>query len=65
MISEMLRKRIESSGIPLLELERKTGVQRASIRRFVARKQSLRLDAAERLAAYFDLELVEAQKKSG
>lgn len=64
MISETLRKTIMSSDIPLLVLERKTGVQRASIRRFIAKKQSLRLDAADRLAAYFGLELVEAQKKS-
>jgi plasmid maintenance system antidote protein VapI len=64
MISETLRATITSSGIPLLVLERMTGVQRASIRRFVAKKQSLRLEAADRLAAYFGLELVEAQKKT-
>ncbi len=38
-------------------LERETGVTRASIMRFVRGSPSLRLDMADRLAAYFELEL--------
>jgi plasmid maintenance system antidote protein VapI len=38
-------------------LERETGVTRASIRRFVNGERTLRLDMADRLAAYFGLEL--------
>jgi plasmid maintenance system antidote protein VapI len=38
-------------------LERETSVTRASILRFVRGSQSLRLDMADRLAAYFGLEL--------
>lgn len=34
-----------------------TGVERASIYRFVRGSQSLRLDAADKLAGYFNLEV--------
>jgi hypothetical protein len=40
-----------------LTLERETGVARASIRRFVNGERTLRLDMADRLAGYFDLQL--------
>ncbi len=63
MLSDVLRKKIAGSGIPLLVLERETGVQRGSIRRFLDRKQSLRLDAADRLAEYFGLKLVKTSRK--
>jgi plasmid maintenance system antidote protein VapI len=56
-ISDLLRRTIAESGIPLQRLERETGVTRASIMRFVRGTQSLRLDMADRLAAYFGLEL--------
>jgi plasmid maintenance system antidote protein VapI len=56
-ISNLLRRTIAESGIPLKRLERETGVTRASIMRFVRGAQSLRLDMADRLVAYFGLEL--------
>jgi plasmid maintenance system antidote protein VapI len=56
-ISDLLRRSIAGSGIPYKALERDTGVTRASIMRFVRGSQSLRLDMADRLAAYFGLEL--------
>ncbi len=56
-ISDLLRKTIAESGVPLLVLQRETGVTRASIMRFVRGDQHLRLDNADALAAYFDLEL--------
>lgn len=48
---------IEESGIAYAELERSTGVKRASIARFMRGDQSLRLDVAEKLAEYFGLEV--------
>jgi hypothetical protein len=45
-----------------LTLERETGVARASIRRFVKGERTLRLDMADRLAAYFGLELRHKRK---
>jgi plasmid maintenance system antidote protein VapI len=58
-ISDLLRRTItqavESGRINYKALERETGVTRASIMRFVRGSQSLRLDMADRLAAYFGL----------
>jgi plasmid maintenance system antidote protein VapI len=54
---QTIRAAIESGETNYLALERETGLTRASIMRFVAGKQSLRLDMADRLAAYFGLEL--------
>lgn len=64
-ISDLLRRTIAGSGIPYLTLERETGVTRASIMRFVRGSQSLRLDKADRLAAYFGLVLQPKKKKGG
>jgi hypothetical protein len=66
-ISDLLRRTIaravESGRTNYLTLERETGVVRASVRRFVRGTQSLRLAAADRLAAYFGLELVSKPRK--
>jgi plasmid maintenance system antidote protein VapI len=56
-ISDGLRQAIARSGVPYLRLERATGVARASIKRFVNGERSLRLDVADKLAAYFWLAL--------
>jgi plasmid maintenance system antidote protein VapI len=61
-ITSLLRQTIVESGIPYLALERETGVQRASIQRFVDGRQSIRLDMADRLAAYFGLELTKRRR---
>jgi plasmid maintenance system antidote protein VapI len=60
-ITALLRKTIllavEASRTNFKSLERETGVTRASIMRFVKGTRTLRLDMADRLAAYFGLEL--------
>jgi plasmid maintenance system antidote protein VapI len=56
-ISDLLRRTIAESGVSYNALQKETGVTRASIMRFVRGDQSLRLDVADRLAAFFDLEL--------
>jgi plasmid maintenance system antidote protein VapI len=60
-ISDVLRRTItqavQSGRTNYKALERETGVTRASIMRFVRGTQSLRLDRADQLAAYFGLEL--------
>ena len=56
-ISDLLRHTIADSEIPLLTLEQETGVKRQSIMRFLRGERSLRLDIADKLAAYFQLEL--------
>ena len=52
---------ILESKIPLLALSNATGVQRASISRFLSESQSLRLDCADKLAAHFGLVLVKKE----
>jgi plasmid maintenance system antidote protein VapI len=56
-ITEVLIKAIVKSGVSYKALSRETGVARASIQRFVDGRQSIRLDMADRLAAYFGLKL--------
>ena len=62
-ITDLLRETIIASKIPLLTLQEATGVKRASIMRFVRSEQSLRLDIADKLAAYFGLTLVHSPQK--
>jgi plasmid maintenance system antidote protein VapI len=57
-LTAVLRTAIVESGISYKALSRDTGVARASIQRFVDGRQSIRLDMADRLAAYFGLRLV-------
>ena len=54
-LSGALKDAIEESGAYLLTLEQETGVQRASISRFLRGSQTLRLDVAERLMKHFGL----------
>jgi plasmid maintenance system antidote protein VapI len=65
-ISDLLRRTIADAvgggRTSYKALERNTGVTRASIMRFVRGTNSLRLDKADRLAAYFGLEL-QAKRK--
>ena len=56
-ISDLLRRAISESGVSYNSLQKETGVTRASIMRFVRGDQSLRLDKADRLAAFLGLEL--------
>ncbi|HJZ57476.1 MAG TPA: helix-turn-helix domain-containing protein [Gemmataceae bacterium] len=64
-ITDVLRQAILDSGLPLLQIAQNTGVERASISRFVRGKNSLRLDMADKLAAYFGLSLTPKKKTKG
>lgn len=57
-MTDVLRETILAANIPLLTLEQQTGVARASLRFFLRGERSLHLDVADKLAAYFGLELV-------
>jgi plasmid maintenance system antidote protein VapI len=59
----VLRRAIVISKTPYLTLEQRTGVSRASIMRFVNGERTLRLDMADKLARFFELELVERRRK--
>lgn len=56
-LTQVLRMAILDCGQPLVALERATGVDRASIRRFIRGQRSLRLDKADLLARHLQLEL--------
>jgi plasmid maintenance system antidote protein VapI len=61
-MSEILRQAVRDSGLPLLRIAQAAGVERASLSRFVRGERTLRLDMADRLAAYFGLELRKRQR---
>ena len=62
-ISDALRQAIVDSGLSFKALERETRVLRQSLMKFVKDEQSLRLDVADKLAAYFGLELQPKRQK--
>ena len=56
-ITDVLRRAILESEIPYLTLEQKTGVTRQSLMKFARGERTIHLDAADKLARYFRLEL--------
>ena len=52
-----LKQAITESGLTYLAVERETGVKRASVMRFMRGETSLRLDIADKLAAYFGVKV--------
>jgi hypothetical protein len=57
LLKRTIEKAIEDGRTNFKALERETGVTRASIMRFARGSQSLRLDMADKIAAFFKLEL--------
>lgn len=62
-MTQLLKQAIAKSDLPLQRIEKLTGVKRASIMRFMAGKQSLRLDKADQLASFFGVECRLARRK--
>ncbi len=62
-LTEALRQAIAASGLPFIELERQTGVLRQSLMKFSRNEQTLMHDAADKLAEFFELELIERKVK--
>jgi plasmid maintenance system antidote protein VapI len=56
-ITDALLKTIAERGQSLYSIAKATGIKSNALGRFVSRKQSLRLDFADRLAEHFGLEL--------
>jgi plasmid maintenance system antidote protein VapI len=61
-ITDLLRRAILESKMPYKALASETGIQRTSIMRSVHGAQSLRVDMADKLAAYVGLHLVQHRK---
>ena len=66
-ISETLRQAINESGLSFLALEKATGVLRQSLMPFARGEAGINVDAADKLAVYFGLELrpAKSQKPKG
>ena len=62
-ISEILRAAINASELSFLALERETGVLRQSLMPFARGEAGINIDAADKLAVYFGLELRPATRK--
>ena len=63
-ITDLLRQTISESGIPFLTLEQQTGVLRQSLMKFARGEITIHLDAADRLAEYFGLQLTPVKRKT-
>ncbi len=62
-ITDALKTAIESSGMSIKALERETGVSRQSMMHFMRGTRTLRLDIADKLAAFFKLDVKPATSK--
>ena len=62
-LTEALLAAIEQSELSFKALERETGVLRQSLMKFAAGKLTIRLDAADKLAEFFDIEVTRLKAK--
>ena len=56
-MTDAIREAIAESELSFQSLERETGVLRQSLMKFAAGEQTLRLDAADKLANFFNIEV--------
>ena len=56
--ADTLRAAIEASGLTRYRVAKETGIAESNLRRFLRGQTSIRLDKADRLAAYLGLHLV-------
>ena len=57
-MTDALRDAIANSGITLAELGRRTGVFRQTLTAFIRSEQTIELETADKLAAYFGIRVV-------
>jgi hypothetical protein len=62
-ISDQLRRAIESCGESRYRLWQATGVDQATLSRFMSGKTKLTLDSVDRLCAYLGLQLTKREEK--
>ena len=56
-MTNAIREAIAESELSFKAIERETGVLRQSLMKFAAGEQTLRLDAADKLADFFNIEI--------
>jgi transcriptional regulator with XRE-family HTH domain len=64
-LTETIRRAIRDSGLSLYAIGRDAGVKRQSLERFMAGKQSLRLDMADKLAEFLGIECRCVKRRKG
>ena len=62
-MTEVLRDAITNSGVTLAELGRQTGVFRQTLTLFVRGEQTIELETADKLAAYFGIRVVRPKQR--
>ena len=62
-MTEAICEAIAESELSFKALERETGVLRQSLMKFAAGEQTLRLDAADKLAEFFGIEITRRKAK--
>ncbi len=60
-LAARLRKEIESSGLSRYEIHKKTGIDQATLSRFMSGK-NLALDAVDKLLDFFELDVVNRKR---
>jgi len=63
-LTDPIRQAMRDSGLSYYRISHDTGIVDTSLIRFMNGQTSLRLDKADQLAEYFDLELVTKTKRS-
>ena len=64
-LTEQLRDAIESSGLTLYRIAKDAGIPYAVLHRFATSERQVRLDQADKLAAYFSMRLTRPVKPKG
>ena len=62
-MTDAIREAIAESELSFKALERETGVVRQSLMKFAAGEQTIRLDAADKLAKFFGIEITRRKAK--
>jgi transcriptional regulator with XRE-family HTH domain len=62
-MSDRIRKTIESATVSRYRIAKDTGIDEATLSRFVAGKSGLSMEALDALFEYFDLDVVQRRKK--
>jgi transcriptional regulator with XRE-family HTH domain len=62
-MSDRIRKAIEAAMVSRYRIAKDTGIDEATLSRFVAGKSGLSMEALDALFEYFDLDVVQRRKK--
>lgn len=64
-LSEQLLTHIERCGLTMYQLSKATGVDQATLSRFLNGRRSISLDAADKIGAFLGLKIISTKKRKG